>query len=78
MITSNMSRPRAERQSNERVSFAGAVMGAGRGEGSASDEPQSNERVSAGAGAVMGAGRGEGSASDEPQSNERVSSERDN
>jgi hypothetical protein len=47
MITSNMSRPRAERQTNERVSAgAGAVMGAGRGEGSASDEPQSNERVS--------------------------------
>jgi hypothetical protein len=39
-----------------------------RGEGSASDEPQSNETWSA---------RGEGSASDEPQSNERVSSERD-
>jgi hypothetical protein len=55
-------------------------MGAGRGEGSASDEPQSNERVSSVLSGVelMGAGRGEGSASDEPQSNERVSSERDN
>jgi hypothetical protein len=57
-------------------------MRAGRGEGSASDEPQSNERVSSEremtGGAPMRAGRGEGSASDEPQSNERVSSERDN